>query len=159
MSDLVRTENRTDYAGAYTAYIYSDGHVETDPPGRPQSREDTQRLRLQDASRSKALQLAQAQRARHGLAGSTAPAVVRENAASIVPRVLLEPFHEALDAMAALAPTARTNPGMMKEVADRYSLGGPIVGDRAGTREENVQPAPPVIPGAVSREPTYATEG
>jgi hypothetical protein len=156
---MIKTEPRTDYAGSYIAYIYSDGHTETDPPGRPMSREDVQRQRLQEVSRLKAREMAQAQRSRHGVVSSIAPAVTRETGHSIVPRVLVQSFHETLDAIAALAPTARTNEGMLAEASGRYALGGELVGDRAGTREEYTQTKPAVIPGQTIREPQYQMEG
>lgn len=156
---MIKTEPRTDYVGSYTAYIYSDGHIETDPPGRPQSREDVQRQRLQEVSRLKARAMAQAQRTRHGVVASIAPAVTRETGHSIVPRVLLEPFHATLDAIAKLAPTARANTGMLDEASSRFSLGGELVGERAGTREEFTQAAVANIPGQTVREPQYKMEG
>ena len=39
----------TDYLGTYTRYVYDNGHVETDPAGRPIFREDAQRLAGQAA--------------------------------------------------------------------------------------------------------------
>lgn len=42
---LVRAETRRDFLGEYVAYVYADGHVETDPPHRPVYREDVIRRR------------------------------------------------------------------------------------------------------------------
>jgi hypothetical protein len=65
----------TDYLGTYTRYVYDNGHVETDPVGRPVFREDAQRLAGQ-AARDKltpmaghfqaVAELAQTARATHG---------------------------------------------------------------------------------------------
>jgi len=54
---IVSRRTLSDAAGTYTAYTYSDGHVTTDPPNRPVSREDLQRqvrdqLAQQQATRS-----------------------------------------------------------------------------------------------------------
>ena len=40
---VVKTQTLSDAAGLYTAYTYSDGHVQTSPPNRPVSKEDLQR--------------------------------------------------------------------------------------------------------------------
>lgn len=53
-----RTEIRTDELGSYTAYIFDDGHVETDPPGRPLYRVDLQRKRRFEIQSSQTLKAA-----------------------------------------------------------------------------------------------------
>jgi hypothetical protein len=50
-SPVVRKrETRTDAAGTYVAYTYADGHIETEPPGRPLYPEDIQRQRRRQAA-------------------------------------------------------------------------------------------------------------
>lgn len=54
---LISKTTETDYVGTYTRYVYDNGHVETDPVGRPIFREDAQRLAGQ-AARDKLAPLA-----------------------------------------------------------------------------------------------------
>ncbi len=54
---LISKTIETDYVGTYTRYVYDNGHIETDPVGRPIFREDAQRLAGQ-AARDKLAPLA-----------------------------------------------------------------------------------------------------
>lgn len=51
MAAIVSTTTETDYLGSYVRYVYDNGHVETDPAGRPVFREDAQRLAGAEAKR------------------------------------------------------------------------------------------------------------
>jgi hypothetical protein len=46
----IKKITKTDFVGPYTEYVYADGHVETEPVGRPQSREDVIRASKQNGS-------------------------------------------------------------------------------------------------------------
>ena len=50
--DIVKTETKSDYVGTYTAYTYTDGHVETNPVSRPKYKEDVQLKRTLTAGAS-----------------------------------------------------------------------------------------------------------
>lgn len=125
---FVSKEERTDYLGSYFAYIYADGHVETDPPGRPVTKEDAQRLRLRDASRSRAQRLVEAQRSRYSAYGDTPADVVRENALSTNVQGMLGAYEETLKTFATLAETTRGNAGQAEQLVENYDLGGKLLG-------------------------------
>ena len=40
MARPIKKITKTDFVGTYTEYVYGDGHSETDPPGRPLTRDD-----------------------------------------------------------------------------------------------------------------------
>ena len=134
---FVRKETRTDYQGSYTAYIYADGHVETDPPGRPKSREDVQRERLAAAAGDRALRLLEAQQAELGVTGVVLPTDVRRaNRGLASLRVLTGPYHETLAALGQVSPTLRAPEGQATLLRETIDIGGLVVGDRAGDRPE-----------------------
>lgn len=158
---FLREEIRTDYAGSYTAYLYADGHVETDPPGRPTSREDSQRERLATAAGDRAQRLLEAQQAELGVAGVTLPTNIRRASRGLASlRVLTGPYHETLAALGQLAPTLRAPEGQAALLRESIDIGGLVVGDRAGERPEydTLSGSPDVpSPGSV-RTPTYPTK-
>lgn len=128
MAGYVSKEERTDYLGAYTAYTYADGHVETDPPARPVTKEDAQRLRLREASRTRAQRLVEAQRSRTSSYGTAPADVVRENSLSTNVQGLLGDYETTLKTIGALASTFRGNIGQTEQLVEKYDLGGKLVG-------------------------------
>ena len=99
----MKSETRTDFVGTYTAYLFADGHVETDPPGRPQSREDAQRERRR--------QLATADPRR------------QLQAAAPLDRVL-QPFQRTSAALAEIATTVQAVKPARDELLTTVDLGG-----------------------------------
>ncbi len=130
---LFKKETRTDYAGTYTAYIYSDGHIETDPPHRPTSKEDAQRQRRVDAMKKRAIAILASERAAKGL--STLPVnVKRENLDTVAGKVLLSNYHDVLHKISEIAPTSTAADGSIQTLRTQVGLGGKVVGKRAGER-------------------------
>lgn len=117
-------ETRTDFVGPYTAYIYADGHVETDPPNRPLSREDVQRQRRgQVAAQSKAQRQLEAERSNEGVPSVS---VARDLSLATASRSLVEPFHAAIEALTEAADTIATPPDQLAALAGSFDLGGTI---------------------------------
>ena len=135
MERPIKTEIRTDYAGTYTAFIYADGHTETEPPGRPLSREDMQRERLKDASKAQAKNVLESRRARLGLSG-TPQEVVRDNTPAASNRRLISPFARTINTMSEVASTFRTPPQQLQTLSQEAGLGGFVEGERQGERME-----------------------
>ena len=114
----------TDYVGPYTAYTYADGHVETDPPNRPKSREDVQRERRgQVAAQSRAQRQLEAERSTEGLPST---AVARDLSLATASRSLTEPFHAAIEALTDAAETIATPPEQLAALVGSFDLGGTI---------------------------------
>lgn len=115
----MKRETRTDFVGTFVAYIYDDGHVETDPPGRPISREDAQRQRrLELTNLRPGDELAAAK------AGRSAPAAVLDQAvAGNALAVTLRPFYATQAAMATLAATGRADPTDVRTLTQTVDLG------------------------------------
>jgi hypothetical protein len=126
---IVSTETATDVAGTYTAYTYSDGHVETDPPGRPFSKEDLQRQRLAQAAQQQAQQMLSATLAKLGVPSAPAsPAVQRQNQGTVSSTVLIGTYHDYLDAAEQIAGTASAPPqsgSPLDQLLTSFGLGGP----------------------------------
>jgi hypothetical protein len=104
MATILREEIRTDAAGTYTAYVYADGHTETNPPGRPKSREDMQRERAAEAAQADAKTAVSTTRAS---ASQSAP-LQRENAAAAGSRLVLSPYRNFQHKLGTLVGTAAT---------------------------------------------------
>lgn len=104
MATLLRQEIHTDAAGTYTAYVYADGHTETNPPGRPMSREDMQRERISTVAAERAKQAISAARA----SDTQAEPQRRESAATAGGRLLFSPAREYAHAVSTLVVTATT---------------------------------------------------
>lgn len=121
----IRTEIRTDYVGDYYAYVYSDGHVETDPPNRPLYKEDVQRLRRQELARTDALRQVAAEKMRVVEPG-------RARAREMLPLSgsadQLEQFRQTLTALRTTAGTNAASPATLEQLRLRADLGGELVG-------------------------------
>jgi hypothetical protein len=105
--DYVSKETRTDFVGTYTAYIYPDGHTETDPPGRPMTREDVQRQRLRQASTDQARKIMAASQV--GTSSDTL-STRREKRLTAIPQTLTQEFHDTMQAMGQLAEKHQVAP-------------------------------------------------
>ena len=127
------TEVRTDVKGTYTAYLYADGHVETDPPGRPVSREDLQRQRLADFATTNALESVEASKA--GRTGGSASAVRQSRPAATL-RALVPTFMEGLASAQLIPKTMVMSEAQRTELLNTFDLGGRVVGLKAGARVE-----------------------
>lgn len=131
---LVKTETRNDYEGDYKAYVYSDGHVETDPPGRPLFKEDAQRTLLAQhavADSPRFLKIARAAEAQ-----SERPHLQADNRHASNTRVMAPAFHDSLAGLAAVTATFTASPTYRAAVVSQIDLGGRVVGTRAGKRPE-----------------------
>lgn len=155
MEQPMSTEVRSDYVGNYTAYLYADGHVETDPPGRPLAKEDVRRQRLREASRQLSQKLLQAQRTRVSRGSDTPAAIRRENSAAVTSRTLTSYFHETVDALSSTGRMARAPGGQLEQLSKAVSLGGEVVGTRKGERPEYSND---VLPIEERREQVWPTE-
>ena len=125
----LRTEIRTDASGSYTAIVFDDGHIETDPPGRPLFKEDLRRKALSDAALANGASFLRAANA----AGDSTSAD-RQAAAS--GRAIAPGFHDTLAALAELATTFTSTPAMRKFLIGNVDLGGPVQGANAGKQPE-----------------------
>lgn len=131
---LVQTGIRTDYEGNYKAYVYSDGHVETDPPGRPLFKEDAQRRLL--AQKAVADAPAFLKIARAAEAQAARPQLQADNRHAANTRVMAPAFHDSLAGLSAATDTFASSPTYRASVINQIDLGGVVVGDRAGQRPE-----------------------
>jgi hypothetical protein len=116
----MKTTTKTDYIGTYTEYLYDDGHIETDPPGRPTSKEDVIRQRKAELYKTRTSRTLAAD-----LAGG----------ASVL-RTTTKTYHETLNVLAEQMTTLSTPPAVRRTIINNVSLGGPLVGPAAGTRQE-----------------------
>jgi hypothetical protein len=131
---LIKTEIRNDYIGDYTAYIYSDNHVETDPVGRPKFKEDAQRVLLAQQAVANApafLKIARGSEAQPDRPALQADARHASNA-----RVMAPAFHDSLEGLSAVTATFASSLAYRKALVSQVDLGGKVVGDRAGVRPE-----------------------
>jgi hypothetical protein len=135
-----KIETREDYVGQYTAYIYPDGHVESDPPERPKTQEDVQRDRRVAATRQRALLMLAADRARLGLDASTPKALIQSNVAVTPGKALFANYHRLLHLISTVSGTATSFPGETSSLLTTVGLGGFLVGPRAGKTMEYEAP-------------------
>jgi len=155
-----RKEIRVDYIGPYTAYVYADGHVETEPPQRPMSKEDVQRTRRVDVTQNRAIAMLSSERAKLGLVTANTPAaIVRQNADSVTGKILFDQFQALLHGISDVAQTATTFAGYADTLLNTVSLGGRVVGAMAGLRPEYDVPSTPVVEdeSITPRDPTQPT--
>jgi hypothetical protein len=158
MTSYYAKEIRTDAVGEYVAYIYADGHTETEPPGRPLSREDVQRQRLTDFARRQAKRALQASQSAK-TTGSPKQSIVRENRVTMAPRVLNENFAMTLSTLQVMAQTLQAPEDQRENLIRNADLGGDVVGDRAGARQEYSRPRPFIDGEQRTTEITYNLEG
>jgi len=141
-----RKETRVDYIGPYTAYIYADGHIETEPPQRPMSKEDVQRTRRVSATQKRAVAMLAAERAKIGLTSANTPAaIIRLNADSVTGRIFFDQYQALLHRISVTACSASSFQGYAKTLLNTVSLGGRVVGRMAGYRPEYDVPSTPVV--------------
>lgn len=131
----VRKEIRTDYVGEYVAYIYGDGHTETDPPGRPLYQEDIQRQRAQEVARSKAREAMAAARLRSQEAND----IARENSLSALTAPQFEQLRQSLSLITRLASSATASGPERRRAVLRADTGGLLVGSQELTLFEGDQ--------------------
>jgi len=131
---LIKTEVRNDYLGAYTAYIYSDNHVETDPAGRPKFKEDAQRQLLAQQAISNAPQFLK--NARGAESQPERPALQADGRHAANTRAMTPAFADSLAGLSAVTATFTASKTYRQAVVGQIDLGGLVVGDRAGTRPE-----------------------
>lgn len=129
----LRTEVRTDAKGSYTAYVYADGHTETDPPNRPLSREDLQRQRLADFATTSALEAVEAAKA--GRTGGSSSAVRQSRPAATL-RALAPSFMEGLASVQLIPATMSMTEAQRTTLLTSFDLGSRVVGAKAGARVE-----------------------
>ena len=125
---LIKTETRQDYVGPYTAYIYADGHVETDPPNRPQSREDVQRARLATLAQQQTSAALAANKSAAGQNAITPPMIVQENLAVAPGLVAFPSFEEVLHDIETIAASSTSFLSEDSLLLNTVSLGGNIPG-------------------------------
>jgi hypothetical protein len=147
----MKTETRTDFVGPYTAYIYDDGHIETDPPGRPMSQEDAQRDRKRQIALTRARRILEIERAKYGVGVAAPPEVVRQKAATLAGRLVAEEYHRTMAVFGQLPDTIASPAGLNQMLSDTVDLGGDISPDFMPQRPAEVQQT-----GV--REPTFALE-
>lgn len=134
MADIpIATETRTDAKGSYTAYIYADGHTETNPPGRPLSKQDLQRQRFADFATTNALEAVESAQA--GRTGGS-QAAVRQSRPVASLRALTPSFHEGLALVQLVPKTMCMSPAQREDLLTNYDLGGRVIGPKAGERVE-----------------------
>lgn len=149
----IRVETRTDYVGTYTAYIYADGHVETDPANRPQNREDAQRNRRKEYARKYGRRVMEVERTREGVSTVSTPHHVRrESTLGVTARTFNEPFHHTLEAFANVANTLRAPVGSIRSLISTADIGGPLVSEEPYEDPENTGAKGP-------REETFVLRG
>lgn len=131
---LIRTEVRNDYIGEYTAYVYSDNHVETDPPGRPRFKEDAQRALL--AKQAMAGPAAFLKIARGSESTPERPHLQADSRHAANARVISPAFHDSLTGLSSVTELFASSPTFRQAVVSQIDLGGTVVGERAGKRPE-----------------------
>jgi len=148
-------ETRTDYLGAYTAYIYPDGHVETDPPNRPTSQEDAQRARRRQLAQTLARRMLEIERTKYGLASSTPPPeVVRQKAGTLTGRLVAEEYHRTAAVFGELPETIGVPAGLSQTLLTTVEIGGEV----EGSSQEFLARTPQARPETGVRPPTFPTE-
>jgi len=139
---MFRTERRVDIVGPYTAYIFPDGHTETDPPGRPLLREDIQRLRRQQRAKVAATRMVASAAIRSGLGRVQA----RESSATLDTLDALENFRQSSKAASQLALTTAAPVEMVELLVQTVFIGGQLTTepdpiDRPPAPKRSVMPA------------------
>lgn len=135
---LIKTETRNDYLGAYTAYVYSDNHVETDPPARPRFKEDAQRQLLGQQAVANAPAFLKI--ARGAESQPARPALQADGRHASNTRVVAPAFADSLAGMSAVTATFTASKVYRQSVVSQIDLGGVVVGGRAGLRPEYGRP-------------------
>jgi hypothetical protein len=127
---LIRSETRTDFIGSYTAYIYSDGHVETEPAGRPIFKEDYQRQRAIALSQSDASNSIAAAKI---AATTTSQASTRELTGFIATAGIFDDLRQTQTTLATLLTASTASDDDKATLLSQVPAGGDVVGPRAAT--------------------------
>lgn len=133
IQQIISKATLTDYIGPFVAYTYADGHIETVPPNRPQSKEDVQRQRRIQVIRTRALAVLSSERAIVGT-GNLPMVIKRENANTVGGKIMLSNYHDALHKLSEIAVTSTAFPGSIETLRTTIGLGGRVVGARSGQR-------------------------
>lgn len=142
---LLRTEKRYDYLGEYVAYVYSDGHVESDPVDRPVYKEDYLRKRTIELSRKNSKEaLAAARTARI----SSNNNLNREQTAFVATAGILDEFRRTQSILGLLVDAAVADPLTKESLIDTADTGGDLIGDDAAVSFED-----PIDPNAKYEDP------
>ncbi len=128
---IVSRQTLSDAAGTYIAYTYSDGHIATDPPNRPVSKEDLQRQVRDTLAQQKATQALTNDRARFTksqaqLLAPNAQQIAREEFDVINGGLVTAGFSDAIRNFTQFAPTAAATPDQTDQVVQNVSLGGEL---------------------------------
>ena len=155
MSNLTIVKRRTqsDAAGTYTEYTYSDGHITTDPPNRPVSREDLQRQVRDTIAQQKATQSLIGERARYtkNQAQKQAPnaqQIARAEFDVINGNLVTAGVSKAVQNFTKFAGTATATTDYLDQVVSTVSLGGEL----ATPGVEFIPPYPADTEQAITRE-------
>jgi hypothetical protein len=123
---MLRTETRTDYLGNYVAYVYSDGHVESDPVDRPVYKEDYLRKRTIELSKKNSREaLAAARLARTGGNNN----LNREQTAFVATAGILDEFRRTQSVLGLLVDAVVADRLTKESLINEVDTGGDVVGD------------------------------
>lgn len=128
---IVSRATLSDAAGLYTAYTFSDGHVETDPPNRPLSKEDLQRQIRDQLAQTKATQSLANDRGRYtkSQAQKLAPnaqQIARAEFDVITGGLVTKALSTAIRNFTQFAPTATAQEGQVGLLVSSVPLGGDL---------------------------------
>lgn len=134
MSQLTIISRRTlsDAAGTYTAYTYADGHITTDPPNRPVSKEDLQRqvrdkLAQDQATRSLANDRARFTKTQAQQLAPNAQQIARAEFDVINGGLVTAGISKAIRTFTKFAATATAPDAYTDQVVASVALGGELV--------------------------------
>lgn len=122
---IVKTEIRVDYVGEYRVYTYADGHTETSPAGRPQSREDVQRLRKAQLANAQAFRATAADQQRASLSSAQQQATAAQTGTADQ----LDNYRQTAQVVRTLAQTSSAPAAMLDQLTLQADLGGGLVGE------------------------------
>ena len=121
---LIRSETRTDFLGEYIAYVYGDGHIETEPAGRPVTKEDFQRRRAVDLSQRSAREALASAR----IARSTGRANLnREQAGAAATASVFDEMRKTLSTISVLVSSTVATPAAALGLTLTADVGGTLV--------------------------------
>jgi hypothetical protein len=121
---ILRVETRTDFLGEYTAYVYSDGHIETSPADRPVYKEDYQRKRAIELSQQNArTAMAAARTARATGRGH----LNREQVGASATAAMLDSMRSTLTILNEVVASSTSNPSALNVLVTTVDIGGALV--------------------------------
>lgn len=132
---IVSRATLSDAAGLYLAYTFSDGHIETDPPNRPVSKEDLQRQIRDKLAQTKATQSLANDRGRYTKTQAqqlapNAQQIARAEFDVIAGGLVVKPLTDAVRNFSQFAPTATAHEGQVDQLISSVPLGGPLEGGK-----------------------------